>query len=197
MMACCVVGLPLPFHVRDGPQAGLDFVVDVLRHQHHFLDDLLLVEKLRERVLQLLVQLLEFLERPFLQRRLAGFLPARVFFIHLLVQLAHLFHQLPQRLQMPVAALHFLVHDDPVKPFLRRFGNQFLRQRNVFLRRETKAVNDPLLLVLRFLDPLADGHFLLARQQRHLAHLPQIHPHRVIQNVQPPLFLLLLRPPAA
>ena len=39
-------------------------------------------------------------------------------------------------------------------------------------------------LIFGFLDPLGNLHFLLARQQRHLAHLLEIHPHRVIENVE-------------
>ena len=37
---------------------------------------------------------------------------------------------------------------------------------------------------LRFFDPLGNLHFLLAGQQRHLAHLLEIHPHRVIENIE-------------
>ena len=47
--------------------------------------------------------------------------------------------------------------------------------------------------VFRGLDALGNLHLLLARQQRHLAHLLEIHPHRVVQNVQPRLLLLLVR----
>ena len=43
--------ISLPFHVLDDAQAGLNLVVDVLRDEDHFLDDLLLVEKLGENVL--------------------------------------------------------------------------------------------------------------------------------------------------
>ena len=44
---------------------------------------------------------------------------------------------------------------------------------------------------LGFLDALGNLHFLLARQQGHLPHLVQIHPHRVVQDVQPRGVLLL------
>ena len=96
---------------------------------------------------------------------------------------------------MPVPARHRLVRDHPVKPFPRRLGQQFFRQRNVFLRGKAKTVNDPLLLVLRRFHSLANRHFLFAREQGNLAHLPQIHADGIIQNVQPPLFpfLFLLR----
>ena len=39
--------------------------------------------------------------------------------------------------------------------------------------------------VFRRLDALGNFHLLLARQQRHRAHLLEIHPHRVVQRVQP------------
>ena len=95
--------------------------MDVLRHEDHFLDDFLFVEKLRERVLKLFVELLEFLEIFFLRGGLGGLLPARVFFVHLLVEVADLLTRLAQRLQMTVAALDFFVDDDAVKAtFLRR-----------------------------------------------------------------------------
>ena len=51
----------------------------------------------------------------------------------------------------------------------------------------------PLDLVLGVLDALGNLDLLLARQQRHLAHLLEIHPHRIVQDVQPALLLLLLR----
>ncbi len=59
--------------------------------------------------------------------------------------------------------------------------------------RESEAVNDFFNLVLGVLDAFGNLNFLLPVQQRHLAHLLQIHPHRVVQNVQPRLFVLLLR----
>ena len=39
------------------------------------------------------------------------------------------------------------------------------------------------------LDALADLDFLLAGEQRHLAHLVHVHPHRVVQDLQPGVFL--------
>ena len=40
-----------------------------------------------------------------------------------------------------------------------------------------------LQLVLRLLDALGDVDFLLARKQRHLAHLLQVHAHWIVQHV--------------
>jgi hypothetical protein len=40
-----------------------------------------------------------------------------------------------------------------------------------------------LRLELGVLDPLGDLDLLLAREQRHLAHLLQVHPHRVVEDV--------------
>ena len=59
---------------------------------------------------------------------------------------------------------------------------------------ETETVNVLLHHVFRFLDPFGNFHFLFASQKRHLTHLFEIHPDRVIQNVQLRLrfFFLLL-----
>jgi len=55
---------------------------------------------------------------------------------------------------------------------------------------EAEAVDDALLLVLGFLDAFANGHFLFARQERDLAHLPEyIRTDR--REYQTPLFLSL------
>ena len=99
---------------------------------------------------------------------------------------------------MARAAVDQLVNDDPVKALLGRHGQQLLRQRQVLFAGEAKAVDDPPRLLFRGFDALANLHLLLARQQRHLAHLPQIHPHRIIQNVVAAPFLLFVRlgPPA-
>ena len=48
-------------------------------------------------------------------------------------------------------------------------------------------------LVFGVLDALGNFDFLLARQQRHLAHLLEVHADRVVQDVQPGLVLLFLR----
>ena len=49
---------------------------------------------------------------------------------------------------------------------------------------KTKAIDEPLHHDLRFLDAFGNLDFLFARQQRHLAHLLEIHPHRVIEDVE-------------
>jgi len=58
---------------------------------------------------------------------------------------------------------------------------------------ESKTVNDFFDLVFGVFDPLGNLDFLFAREQGHLAHLLEIHPNRVVQNVQPALVLFLLR----
>ena len=55
----------------------------------------------------------------------------------------------------------------------------------MFFAGKAKPVNNLPGFVFRLLNPLADFHLLLPGQQRHLAHLPQIHPHGVIQNIEP------------
>ena len=92
---------------------------------------------------------------------------------------------------MRVAAVHFFVENDAVETFARRVGDQFFRQGDVFLAGKAEAVNDFADLVFRGLDALGNFHLLLARQQRHLPHLLEIHPHRVVQDVQPRRVVLL------
>ena len=111
--------------------------------------------------------------------------------IHLLVQFVDARDQPAQRAQVRVAAVHFFVENDAVETFARRLGQQFFRQRDVFLAGETEAVNDFADFVFGGLDALGNLHLLLARQQRHLPHLLEIHPHRIVQNVQPAGVLLL------
>ncbi len=62
----------------------------------------------------------------------------------------------------------------------------------VFLARKTKAVNEALHRIVGVFDAFGNHHLLLAAEQRHLAHLLQIHPHRIVQNVEPAFFLLFL-----
>src|SRR5947208_2555293 len=78
-----------------------------------------------------------------------------------------------------------------IEPFLRRLGNQLLRQRDVFLGRETQAVKESFDFILGLFDSLADGHFAFAREERHLAHLAQVHPQRIIQRIELGLFVWL------
>ncbi len=86
-----------------------------------------------------------------------------------------------------------LVNDDTVKALFGRHGEQLLRQRQVLFGGEAESVDDPARLPFGGFDALADLHLLLAGQQRHLAHLAQVHPHRVIQNIVAAPFLLVVR----
>ena len=57
MMTCAWAVFFLALEIVDGPLAGLELVVDVVRDERHFLDDLLLIIKLGESALQLVVEL--------------------------------------------------------------------------------------------------------------------------------------------
>jgi hypothetical protein len=48
-------------------------------------------------------------------------------------------------------------------------------------------------LELGFLDAFGNFHLLFAGEQGDLAHLLQIHAHRVIEHIEPALFLFLRR----
>src|SRR5512135_1704852 len=84
---------------------------------------------------------------------------------------------------MALAVVNELVHDHAVKALLGWGSQQPLRQSDMLLPGKTKTVNEPPRLLVGRLDAPADLHFLLAREQRHPPHLPQIHPHRIIQTV--------------
>ncbi len=95
--------------------------------------------------------------------------------------------------QMVVAAFDFLVNDNAVEAFLGRFGNEFFGQGDVLLAGEAKAVDDALDLVLGVFDALGDFDLLLAGEQGHLAHLLEVHAHRVVQDVQACFLVLFVR----
>ena len=82
----------------DGTDGRLELLVNVLRYQRHFLDDLLLVVKLRERLLKLVVELFELGDNFLpLDLRLLVLQFAPVF-VDLLVDAADIFGQLAERL---------------------------------------------------------------------------------------------------
>lgn len=85
---------------------------------------------------------------------------------------------------MAVAVKDDFVDDDAVKSLFGGDGEQFFGQGDVFLGGKTEGVDEVPDLVLSFLDALADLHFLLAGEQGDSAHLAQVHPDGVIQDVQ-------------
>ena len=111
--------------------------------------------------------------------------PGVVLGIHLLIHFLDARNDPAQGAQVRVPAVHFFVEHDAVEPFARRVGQQFFRQRDVFLAGKAEAVNDFADFVLGGFDALGNFHLLLARQQGHLPHLFEIHPHRVVENIQP------------
>ena len=172
-------------------QVLLHLVVDVVRDQPHFLDDLLLEEKFREVFLQFVVQFFERLGG-FFRLGLGRATPGGVFFIHLGVLLPDLFDEAVQRLDVLLAGLNDLVDRNPVEPLLRGIGGQLFSQGNVLLGGEAKTVKDALDLHLGRLDTLGNLDFLLTRQQRNLPHLLEVHANRVVKNVQPTLLSFAL-----
>ena len=185
-------GFALRFQPRDRPQPGLNLVADVLGHQRHLVNDPLLVTEAREEGLELPIEPLELVEQaraPAFPRRL---LPGGKLVVGLPVQGADALDEPAQELEMAGAAGDELVDDGPVKPLLGRHGEQLVRQRQVLFGGKPEAVHDPARLLFRRFNALANLHLLLPGQQRHLAHLAQIHPHRIIQNIVAALFLLLV-----
>ena len=54
-------------------------------------------------------------------------------------------------------------------------------------------MNDAFDFVLSAFNPFGNLDFLFPRQQGNLPHLLQIHPDRVIENIEPGLFVIFLR----
>jgi hypothetical protein len=89
--------------------------------------------------------------------------------------------QLGQRPEVGVAALDLLVDDDPVESLL---AVEQLGAEGGDVAADGGRLEQGLLrLQLRVLDPLRNLDLLLAGQQRDLAHLLQVHPHRVVEDV--------------
>ena len=89
--------------------------------------------------------------------------------------------QLGQRPEIGVAALDLLVDDDAVEALL---AVEQLRAEDGDVAADGRRLEERLLgLQLRVLDPLGNLDLLLARQQRHLAHLLEVHPDRVVEDV--------------
>jgi len=72
-------------------------------------------------------------------------------------------------------------------------GHELVSQSQVFFGRKAKTVQDLARILFGGLDALADLHLLFAREQRHPAHLPQVHPHRIIQRIAAVPLLLFVR----
>ena len=165
--------------------------MDVAGHHDHLLDDLLLVKEPGEDFLQLDAEFLQLALHFFLAALLQGLLPVEIFRVHVLVGRADFFDEFAQVAQVAFAIGDLLVHDHPVKAFLRRLGQQFFRDGDVLLGRKTKAVHNAFHLQLGLFDALANLHFLLPRKQRDLAHLVHVHPDRIVQNFQACVLVLL------
>src|SRR5882672_1246439 len=149
------------FKLLEGLQAALQPIMDVLRHQDHFFHDLLLVEKLFIRGLQFLVEFLEAQLKFAVVAIWRPVLPQRITLIYRHIEFASLFDQFAQIPYMAFTPWDLFVEDHAIKSLFWRIGNQFLRQRDVFLSGETQAVDNALDFVLGALNPLRNVHFLL------------------------------------
>ena len=105
-------------------------------------------------------------------------------------QSSDLFAQARKLFHVALATLDFLVQNNAIESFFPL--EQFAGQVEVSTHSESEPINVLLHHVLRFLDAFGNLDFLLPGQQRHLAHLLEIHPHRVIERVQPDLCLLFI-----
>jgi hypothetical protein len=160
----------------------------LVRKVDEFLRHLLLEVELRIQLLQRGDRFLECLELFLVDARraiqqLAILIGDRV------AQFLHLLAQARQHLHVALAALDLLVENHAIEA-LAAVG-QLVGQIQVRLGDEAEAVDQPLHHRLGFFDALRDFDFLLAREQRDLAHLLQIHAHRVVEDIELRLGLLL------
>ncbi len=163
---------------------GIDqFVVMVLTDDDEFLGHLLLVIETGEELLQGLVGLDEFLFRLGQVGRVAARLhDLGVHIVRLLVGRLDAADKNLERGEVLVAAVDFLVLDDAVETLAALF--QLAGEIEVFLGGEAEAVQMLLHHALGVFDALGDFDFLFTRQQRHLAHLLEIHADGIVQNIE-------------
>ena len=171
-------------------QAARHALMHIVRDDNHFLEHLRLEIEARKGGLQLFIELLQVRKNS----RLApagGMQPSGIFFVHLVVQMLHFADQHSQILEVAFAALDFAVHHHAIETFLRRIGQQFVGDGQMFFRGKSKPVKDFLHRQFGFLDPFADCNFLFAREQRHLRHLAHIHAYGIVQVLTAIFFDLL------
>src|ERR1019366_9974355 len=117
----------------DEVKAGFDLVPDVLRHQSHFFDYLMLIVEFAESVPQFAVELLETGVEPGAFGPGGAVLPLGVRVINLLVCRADQRDEFAQGSEMGFVVNELLVQNDPVKPFFGRLANQLFGQGDVLL----------------------------------------------------------------
>jgi hypothetical protein len=117
-------GFALGFEILNRAEAELDFVVNVVSDERHFLNDFLLVIELVERLLQLLIRFEEISLQFVLLRFGGGILPGSVAIVDDLIQEPDLLHKLAQGFQVVFTTFDLLVEDDTVESLFRGFGNE-------------------------------------------------------------------------
>ena len=86
-----------------------------------------------------------------------------------------------QVLHVSLAALDFFIEDHTIEPF--PAFDEFPREIQMPAGNKAEATEMFLHHPFSLLNSLRDLDFLVSSQQRNLPHLLQIHPHRVIQNI--------------
>jgi hypothetical protein len=170
---------------------GLDeLVVMVLANGDEFLGHLLLVIEADEKLLQRGVGLGEFLFRLRLVAAAAGLRNLAVGLLGLGVGAFDAADERLERGQVLVAAVDLLVLDDAVEALAALL--ELAGQVEVLARGEAEPVEVLLHHRLGVLDALGNFDFLLAGEQRDLAHLLEVHPDGVVQDVELGVGLLLV-----
>ncbi len=164
-------------------RVGSNLLSNVLCQEHHLLENLALKTELWQQLRQIRLIFRTARPNPVARRPVLGLLPPLEFLIRRSVQFPRALDQAPQLPEMCLPILHRLIHHHAVKAFLWGDGEELLRQGDVFLPGEPESVQDLLGSFLGRLDFFADADFVIAIQQGHFAHLPEVDAYRVFEAV--------------
>ena len=178
---CLVEGLHLGGLVLELP-------VGVFTDHNELLQHLLLEEKLHKKLFHRLLQLLQLIPGALPGDAGAGFHQAGIGLVGLVLRLVQLANEPLESGHVLFPTFDLLVLDDPVKTFAG--VEQLLTEGDIFPGDETKFMEMLNRADFRLLDPLGNLHLLLPGEQRHLPHLAQIHPDRIVEDIQFLGFLL-------
>ena len=152
----------------------------------------MLVKESGESFLQLFIELPEstqgFVAPGFIGR---GF-HSGISFVDFLIEQTNRFDELAQVLDVIIAVVDLFIDDHAIESLFGGLRNELFGQGDVFFGSESEAINGPFKLALGIFDPFGNFDFLLAGEQRDLTHLFQVHPHRIVQDIEPALVLLFL-----
>src|SRR5262249_26283715 len=109
------------------------------------------------------------------------------------IEFADNFDEFAECLEVSFASLNFLVDDNAVETLFGWVAKQLLSQCQMLLCGESEPLNDSLHFHLSVFNSFGNLDLLFARKQRNLPHLLQIHPNRIIEDIQSTLLVLFFR----